>query len=53
MVWVVQLPLSYLLPKVTDLGVYGIRWAIVAGTIIGAVIYIVYFRLGRWKRKQL
>ncbi len=53
MIWVVQMPLAVLLPRVTNLGVYGVRWAIVAGMITGAVAYIIYFRLGRWKRKRV
>jgi len=51
--WVVQLPLAILLPQVTNLGVYGVRWAIVAGIVVGAVAYVTYFRLGRWKRKKV
>ncbi|MFC2056092.1 MATE family efflux transporter [Chloroflexota bacterium] len=51
--WLVQLPLAFLLPRVTDLGVYGVRWAIVAGIITGAITYIVYFKVGRWKRKNV
>jgi Na+-driven multidrug efflux pump len=47
-VWLVQLPLA-----VTDLGVYGIRWAIVSGLVAGASAYTVYFRMGRWKRKKV
>jgi len=53
MIWVVQLPLAFLLPQVTELGVYGIRWAIVISLFVGAVIYVMYFRLGRWKRKKV
>ena len=53
MIWVVQMPLAVLLPRVTNLGVYGVRWAIVAGMVTGAVAYIIYFRLGRWKRKRV
>jgi len=53
MVWVVQMPLVFLLPRVTDLGVYGVRWGIVAGMITGAIAYITYFRMGRWKRKRI
>jgi len=53
MVWVVQLPLAFLLPQIADLGVYGVRWAIAAGTITGAIAYIIYFRMGRWKRKRV
>ena len=53
MVWVVQLPLAFFLPRVTNLDVYGVRWAIVAGNVVGAVAYITYFRMGRWKRKKV
>ncbi|MBA7496065.1 putative FMN/FAD exporter YeeO [subsurface metagenome] len=51
--WLVQLPLAFLLSQVTNLGVYGVRWAIVAGMLVGAIAYIIYFRLGRWKRKKV
>ncbi|MFC1897193.1 MATE family efflux transporter [Chloroflexota bacterium] len=53
MIWAVQLPLAFFLPKITNLGVLGIRWAIVAGLVVGAVNYILYFWLGRWKRKKV
>jgi Na+-driven multidrug efflux pump len=53
MMWVVQLPLAILLPRVTELGVYGVRWAIVIGIIVGAIAYAAYFRLGSWKRKRV
>ena len=51
--WLVQLPLAFFLPKVGDLGVYGVRWAISSGFIIGSVLFLVYFRTGRWKRKKV
>jgi putative MATE family efflux protein len=52
-VWVIQLPLAYVLPHFTSLGVYGIRWAIVISTIITALITLAYFRTGRWKTKRV
>ena len=52
-IWLVQVPLAFLLPRVTDLGVYGVRWAIVAGMLVGAVAYTIYFRLGKWKHKMV
>jgi len=52
-VWLVQIPLAFLLPRITDLGMYGVRWAIVVGMLVGAIAYIAYFRLGRWKRKRV
>ena len=53
MLWVVQLPLSFFLPQVAGLGVYGVRWAIVSGWLSGAIIFIIYFRTGRWKHKKV
>ncbi len=53
MIWIIQMPLAFILPKVGELGVYGIRWAIVAGMAAGAFAYIVYFKLGRWKAKKV
>lgn len=49
----VMLPLAYYLPRITDLGVYGVRWAMVFGNLLRAVIYLVYFKMGRWKNKRI
>jgi len=48
-----QLFLAFLLPRVTNLGVYGVRWALVIGMVSYMVAAIIYFRLGRWKRKKV
>jgi Na+-driven multidrug efflux pump len=53
MVWVVQIPLAYILPEATGLGIYGVRWAIVISLAVSAIIHTVYFKLGRWKRKRV
>lgn len=53
MIWFVQLPLAFFLPRVNDLGVFGVRWAIVASTMAGSLAYITYFRIGRWKLKKV
>ncbi|MFC2015237.1 MATE family efflux transporter [Chloroflexota bacterium] len=53
MVWCVQVPLSYYLPKFTDLGVVGVRWAIVIAIAVGAICNLTYFRMGRWKLKRV
>ncbi len=52
-VWAVVLPLAYFLPKITELGMYGIRWAIVSEMVVGAIIFTIYFQTGRWKRKKI
>jgi putative MATE family efflux protein len=52
--WGVQMSLAYFLPRlVPGLDVYGVRWAIVAGIGVRAIIYPLYFRSGRWKRKKV
>jgi Na+-driven multidrug efflux pump len=53
MIWVVQIPLTYILANYTDLGVNGIRWAMVISMFAGAVAYFLYFQSGRWKRKRV
>jgi putative MATE family efflux protein len=51
--WGLQLPLAVFLPRVANLGVYGVRWAMVIALAMRAFTYIFYFRLGRWKRKKI
>lgn len=51
--WLLQLPLAYFLPKITDLGVYGVRWALVVGMAAQAIAFIIYFRTGKWKQKKV
>lgn len=53
MVWLVQVPLAFLLPNVGDLGALGVRWAIVGGTVVGAAAYLMYFRSGKWKLRNV
>jgi len=53
MLWVVQLPLAFLLSRFTDMGMYGVRWAIVISFVVGAITFMTYFWQGRWKRKNI
>ena len=53
MLWVIQIPLAFLLSRYTDLQVYGVRWAIVIGIVIGAIAFLIYFWSGRWKKKKV
>ena len=53
MIWMIQLPLAFFLPGVANLGVYGVRWAIVVSIFSGAIFYVIYFMLGRWKAKKV
>ena len=51
--WGMVLPLAFFLPQVGNLGVYGVRWAMVTGVVSRAVFYAIYFLRGRWKRKKV
>ncbi len=51
--WVITIPLAYFLPKWTDWGVYGIRWAMTGSMIIGGLANTIYFRTGKWKTRRV
>jgi Na+-driven multidrug efflux pump len=51
--WVVEVPLAFILPKVNNLGVFGVRWATVTGMLVRSVAYTIYFKTGRWKQKRV
>ena len=50
--WAVQLPLAWFLPKVGNLGVYGVRWSMAIALSLRAITYMVYFWRGRWKQRK-
>jgi putative MATE family efflux protein len=51
--WVLQIPLAYYLPRITDWGVQGVRWGMAIGSIGNALSLAIYFKIGRWKRKKV
>jgi putative MATE family efflux protein len=51
--WVITIPLAYFLPRYTSWGAIGIRWAMTASIIVGALANIVYFQTGRWKTRRV
>ncbi len=51
--WAVQVPLAWALPQYTSLGVDGTQWAITIALLVRAVMFIIYFKTGRWKRKSV
>ena len=51
--WGLQVPLAYFLPKITPWGVYGVRWAIEIANVMRALIYSIYFKAGKWKRRRV
>jgi putative MATE family efflux protein len=51
-VWAIQVPAAIYLTH-TSLGVYGVRWAVVAGAVLSTAAYTIYFKMGRWKQKRI
>jgi len=51
--WAIQIPLAWFLPEHTPLGVYGVQWAISIALVARALLFTVYFKSGRWKRKVI
>lgn len=51
--WLVQVPLAFVLSRNTPLGIYGVRWAMVAGVAVAAIAYAIYYSLGRWKHVKV
>jgi putative MATE family efflux protein len=52
-IWAIQIPLSYLFTSIDGVGFYGVRWAMVVSSTLGAIAYVIYYRSGRWKRKRV
>jgi putative MATE family efflux protein len=50
--WFVQVPLAYFLSH-TFIGAAGVRWGIEGALVFRGGIYAVYFKKGRWKRKNI
>ena len=51
--WLLQIPLAYILAFALDLGPAGVYWAISICNSILAVISILVFRKGKWKKIQI
>ena len=51
--WLVQIPLAYLLPRTFGLGAEGIWLALVIGWFVQAALMIWRYRQGYWKSKQI
>ncbi|NCA77126.1 MAG: MATE family efflux transporter [Alphaproteobacteria bacterium] len=49
--WIVRLPVAYVMSKNPGIGVSGIWWSIPIGWLSGVILYWGYYRMGRWKDK--
>lgn len=51
--WIIRIPVAYLLSITMGYGVDGIWWSIPVGWFAGLVLYFAYYRTGRWKKKTV
>jgi len=51
--WGIEIPLAVVLSRFTDLGPYGLAWAMVASMLARPILYVPYFFAGRWLRVRL
>jgi putative MATE family efflux protein len=52
-VWIIQVPLAYLLSRTVGLGANGIWIALILGWALQVILMSLRFRQGRWKLKQI
>jgi Na+-driven multidrug efflux pump len=51
--WLFQIPLAYVLAKQLNFGASGAFWAIAIAESIMAVVAIIIFRRGNWKKVKI
>ncbi len=51
--WIIQIPLAFILARFTSLGLTGIWVAILTAYLSQAVMTITWFQVGRWKQKRI
>ncbi|MPZ48606.1 MAG: MATE family efflux transporter [Dehalococcoidia bacterium] len=51
--WVVELPLAYVLSQSLGMDQYGIPWAVAIASIIRPLCHVPYFLSGRWMRARV
>jgi Na+-driven multidrug efflux pump len=51
--WIIRIPVAWLLSRYPAIGVDGIWWSIPIGWFSGLVLYYIYYRMGYWKKKAV
>ena len=51
--WIIRIPIAYMLSNIPAIGVHGIWWSIPIGWFSGLIVYYFYYRSGRWKKKAI
>jgi putative MATE family efflux protein len=51
--WIIRIPVAIWLSNIPSIGVHGIWWSIPIGWFSGLVVYYLYYRSGRWRKKAV
>jgi putative MATE family efflux protein len=51
--WLIRIPVAYVLSRNPEIGVFGIWWSIPIGWFTGMVLNYIYYRMGYWKKKAV
>jgi putative MATE family efflux protein len=51
--WVIRIPVAWMLAKNPAIGVFGIWWSIPIGWLSGVVLFYAYYRMGYWKKRAV
>jgi putative MATE family efflux protein len=51
--WIIRIPVAWVLAKHPAFGVHGIWWSIPIGWLSGVILYYAYYRMGYWKKKAV
>ncbi len=51
--WLVSVPAAVVVGRFTAGGVLGVRWALASAMVVSTLAFIAYFRLGKWKWKNV
>jgi Na+-driven multidrug efflux pump len=51
--WVIELPLAYILSEPLGMGQYGIAWSVTIAAMVRPVLNIPYYLSGRWMRAKV
>jgi len=50
--WGYLVPMAHYLAKYTSLGLHGIWWAVATSYVVNAVLTVIWFETGMWRRRQ-
>jgi len=50
--WLVQIPLAFILPRFFGLGLDGVWWAVAVAFTVNGLLTLIWFQIGYWKKRR-